>query len=98
MIPTYLAFVGATLILVRGSILERLRSGWAPLAKVLRCAQCCGFWVGIAGTPILSTRTGLELYGVRVVDGLISGLSVSLLALVTDATLVHLLGEPEIHE
>ena len=91
MIAVYLALVGATIALVRGALFRRVRA----IATPLGCAQCTGFWVGVAGTALLPTRTGLELYSVRVGDGLVSGLGVSLLALVADALLVRLLGEPE---
>jgi len=83
----FVALVGATLILVRGSILAPVRKLWPAL---LGCAQCTGFWVGAAA--------GAMGFGwadpSRVLSALFAGCATSVLALGTDAALVRLLGDP----
>jgi len=81
------ALIGATLIVVRGTIMRRVRAVWPAL---LGCSQCSGFWVGvIAGASgIVSVGRG------RVVDAIVVGAATSFLALVADAILLKLLGDP----
>ena len=81
------ALIGATLIVVRGTILRRLRALWPAL---LECSQCTGAWVGVmAGmTGVVSVGRG------RIVDAIIVGAATSFLAMVADAVLLSLLGDP----
>jgi len=62
------ALVGATLIIVRGTILRRVRVLWPAL---LGCSQCTGTWVGIVAgaTGIVSVGHG------RVVDAIVVGIA-----------------------
>jgi hypothetical protein len=80
------ALVGATLIVVRGTIFQALQKRLA----LFRCAQCAGFWIGAATGASGLVQTG---HG-RVLDALIVGTSSSFLALLADAVLLHLLGDP----
>ena len=81
------ALVGATLIIVRGTILRRVRAVWPAL---LECCQCTGTWVGVmAGmTGIVSVGRG------HVIDAIVVGAATSFLALLADALLLKLLGDP----
>jgi hypothetical protein len=81
------ALIGATLILVRSTILKRVRAVWPAL---LECSQCTGTWVGIAAgvSGIVSVEQG------RVVDAIVVGAATSFLALMADAVLLKLLGDP----
>jgi hypothetical protein len=84
----FVALVGATLILVRGRVFARVRPLWPSL---FGCAQCVGFWVGgTAGGMGLAPLVGRG----RALDALLVGCGVSLLALLTDAVLLKLLGDP----
>jgi hypothetical protein len=83
----YVALVGVTLIIVRGTIFVGLRKLFPAL---LECTQCTGTWVGIvAGASGVATMG----HG-RPLDALLVGGAVSVLALLTDAVLVKLLGDP----
>ena len=81
------ALVGTTLIIVRGTILRRVRALWPAL---FGCCQCTGTWVGVAAgaSGIVSVGQG------RVVDAVVVGAATSFLALVADAVLMKLLGDP----
>ena len=81
------ALIGATLIIVRGTILRRVRALWPTL---LKCSQCTGTWVGIAAgaTGIVSVGQG------RVIDAIVVGSATSFLSMLADAILLHLLGDP----
>ena len=81
------ALVGATLIVVRGTIMRRVRAVWPALFE---CSQCTGTWVGIVAgaTGIVSVGQG------RVVDAIVVGAATSFLALLADAVLLKLLGDP----
>jgi len=81
------ALIGATLILVRGTLFRRVRSVWPAL---LECSQCTGFWVGAAAgaSGIVSVGQG------RAIDAAIVGSATSFLAMVADAVLLKLLGDP----
>jgi hypothetical protein len=81
------ALVGATLIVVRGTILRRVRAIWPAL---LECSQCTGTWVGIVAgaTGIVSVGQG------RVIDAIVVGAATSFLSLLADAVLLKLLGDP----
>lgn len=82
-----LSAIGATLIVVRGTVFQRLRKLYPPL---LECSQCTGFWVGVAvgGAGLVSVGRG------RIVDALVAGCATSFLSLVADAMLLKLLGDP----
>jgi hypothetical protein len=81
------ALIGATLIVVRGTIFRPVRRLWPAL---LGCCQCTGVWVGaLAGvTGVVSTGQG------RIVDAVVVGCATSFLAQAADALLIQLLGEP----
>ncbi len=81
------ALIGATLIIVRGTILRRVRAVWPALFE---CSQCTGMWVGIVAgaSGIVSVGQG------RVVDAVVVGAATSFLAMVADAVLLKLLGDP----
>jgi hypothetical protein len=82
------ALIGTTLIVVRSTIFRPIRRLWPDL---LECSQCTGAWVGaVAGATGLVT-TG---HGGRVLDALIVGAATSFLALLADAVLLKLLGDP----
>jgi hypothetical protein len=82
------ALVGATLIVARGTIFRPLQARWPAL---FRCCQCTGFWVGaVAGAGgIVTVGRGIAI------DALIVGSATSFLAMVADAVLLRLLGDPE---
>ncbi len=88
------ALIGATLIVVRGTLFRRVRLLWPAL---LRCSQCTGTWVGlVAGASgIVSVGHG------RILDAIVVGAATSFLAQAADAVFIHLLGEPlddELHQ
>lgn len=83
-----IGLIGITLIVVRGSIFKRLQQ-WQP--KLFRCAQCSGAWIGAAAGVIGVTQTG---HG-RAIDALITGGAISFLAMLADAILLWLLGDPD---
>jgi len=85
---TYVALVGLTLILVRGTIFQPLQRRWPAL---FQCSQCTGMWVGMAAGASGVAATGHGL----VVDALLAGAATSCLSLVTDAVLLRLLGDPD---
>lgn len=80
------ALVGATLIVVRGTIFAKIRLIWPDL---FGCAQCFGTWVGIAAgaSGVVSTGHG------RVLDAIIVGCATSILSLLTQAVLIRLLDD-----
>jgi len=82
-----LALVGATLIVVRGTILSSIRKLWPAL---FQCAQCAGFWVGVTAgaSRIVSTGHG------RFLDAVIVGAAASFASMLADAVLLNLLGDP----
>ena len=79
------ALVGATLLMVRGTVFAPMRRLWPAL---LECAQCSGFWVGVAASSVVTTGHG------RVLGALIVGAATSFLSLLVDAVLLRLLGDP----
>jgi hypothetical protein len=83
-----LALIGTTLIVVRGTAFRPLQKLWPAL---FACAQCFGFWVGVAAgaSGIMATEYG------RPLDAVIVGAATSFLSLLADAVLLKLLGEPE---
>lgn len=85
---TLLGLTGATLIVVRGTVLEPLRR---LLPSLLRCAQCTGWWFGAvaAATGVVDAGRG------RLLDAIVVGAAVSFLAMLSDAVLLNLLGDPE---
>ena len=84
----YIALVGLTLIVVRGTIfgpLQRLRPA------LFKCGQCFGMWVGMG-----AGATGIVTIGHgRVLDAIIVGGATSILSLLTDAVLFKLDGPEE---
>jgi len=83
----YVALVGTTLILVRGTVFRPLQRLWPAL---FWCAQCSGMWVGMAAGASGLVRVG---HG-RVLDALVVGAATSFLSLLADAVLLRLLGDP----
>lgn len=81
------ALVGATLIVVRGTIFRRIRLLYPPL---FRCSQCMGVWVGGAAGAAGIVTTGHS----RILDAVIVGAATSFLSLLADAAFINLLGEP----
>jgi hypothetical protein len=88
MVVLLISLVGATLIVVRGTIFRPVRRIWPAL---LECAQCTGTWIGAAAgaSGLVSTGHG------RIIDAIIVGAATSFLALLADAVLLNLLEEPE---
>lgn len=81
-----LASIGATLIVVRGRIFAPVRRLWPALFE---CAQCAGMWVGVAaGAWLAPMGRGHAL------DGIVLGTATSFAALLADAVLLNLLGDP----
>jgi len=80
------ALIGATLILVRGTIFRPLQQRFA----LFRCSMCTGTWVGFAAgaSGVVSVGQG------RVIDTIVVGAATSFLALAADAVLLKLLGDP----
>jgi hypothetical protein len=86
-----LALIGITLIVVRSTLFRPFRRLWPAL---LMCSQCSGAWVGAA-----AGASGLVTVGHgRVVDAVVVGAATSFLALLADAVLLNLLGDPEKRE
>jgi hypothetical protein len=82
------ALVGATLLVVRGTIFAPVRRFWPGL---LGCSQCTGTWVGFA-----AGASGLATVGRGwVVDAAVVGAATSFLAMAADAIMLRLLGDPE---
>jgi hypothetical protein len=84
----YVALIGLTLIIVRGTLFRPLQRLWPAL---FQCSQCTGTWVGMAAgaSGVVSTGHG------RVLDTAIVGAATSFLSLLADAMLLRLLGDPE---
>lgn len=87
MILQFLALIGCTLIIVRGTIFAPVRRLWPAL---LECSQCTGTWVGMSAGAGALVVTGQG----RIVDALVVGCATSFLALVADGLLLKLLGDP----
>lgn len=81
------ALVGTTLIIVRGTIFGPLQRLWPAL---FRCAQCAGFWVGVA---FALSGVVPDTHGILSV--LAVGSASSFGSLLADAILLRLLGDPE---
>lgn len=81
------ALVGATLIVVRGTVFRPLQRLYPPLFE---CSQCTGTWVGIVAgaTGLVSVGRG------RVIDAVVVGCATSFLSMGADAVLMYLLGDP----
>ena len=84
----YIALIGVTLILVRGTIFARFQALYPPLT---RCAQCTGFWVGAAAGMAQTVSMGQG----RLIDAILVGAANSFLALAAEGLLLKLLGDPE---
>lgn len=82
------ALVGATLIVVRGTIFAPVRRLWPAL---LGCSQCTGAWVGIAAgaSGLVSVGRG------HLVDAIVVGSATSFLSMAAEAVLLTLLGESD---
>lgn len=88
---SYIAFIGITLIIVRGTIFGPLQRLWPA---IFRCAQCVGMWVGmIAGASGLAGIS--QNHSAIVVNAIVVGGATSFLAMLADAILMRLLGDPE---
>jgi hypothetical protein len=61
--------VGATMILVRGTIFARVRA-WAP--SFLGCALCVGFWSGLLFAAARGARDPLDLFVLACATSLLS--------------------------
>ena len=83
----YVALVGLTLILVRGTIFRPLQQRWPVF---FQCSQCVGMWVGLAAgaAGIASMDRG------RVLDAVLVGAATSVLSMAADAVFLKLLGDP----
>jgi hypothetical protein len=82
-----LGAAGVTLILVRGDVFAWLRR--APgLRALLKCAMCCGWWVGVC------SRLAMRHLAGDVVDQVLAivlfGGAVSVVATLADFTLAYL--------
>ena len=84
------ALVGATLIVVRGTIFSRVRAIWPAL---LACSQCVGFWVGVAGSHL---RDGslVSLSRGWWIDAIVMGCAVSVISMATDIVLLKIADGP----
>lgn len=83
----FVALVGLTLILVRGTIFRPLQRVWPAL---FGCSQCVGMWVGSAAGAwgIATMNLG------RILDAAMVGAATSVLSMAADAALLKLLGDP----
>jgi len=93
----FVALVGLTLILVRGTIFRPLQRVWPAL---FRCSQCMGMWIGLAagagGIASVDHGHGVDAVLVgRIVDAVLVGAATSVLSIGTDAVLLKLLGDPD---
>lgn len=88
MIEIACSLVGITLIIVRGTIFAPLQRFWPAL---FRCPQCTGMWVGAAAGASQIVALG---HG-RVLDAILVGAATSFLAMLADALLIGLLGDPK---
>jgi hypothetical protein len=85
------SLIGTTLIVVRSTLFRRVRRVWPEL---LGCSQCTGMWIG-AGAG----ASGLITFGYwRPLDAMLVGTATSFLAILADAVLIDLLGDPLDHE
>lgn len=82
-----LALIGVTLIIARSTLFRPVQRFWPAL---FRCSQCIGTWVGIAAgaSGIVTAGHG------RLLDAVIVGASTSFSAMLADAVLLKLLGDP----
>lgn len=83
----FVALVGLTLVLVRGTIFRPLQRVWPAL---FGCSQCVGMWVGAAAGArgIATMNLG------RILDAAMVGAATSVLSMAADAALLKLLGDP----
>lgn len=82
-----LGLVGTTLLIVRSVVFNRIRRVWPAM---LGCAQCAGTWVGAAAGASGIVQIG---HG-RALDAVIVGAATSFTAMLADAILLNLLGDP----
>jgi hypothetical protein len=85
---TLSALVGATLIVVRATLLRPLQRLWPAL---FGCSQCVGTWVGIVAGAAGVVPTGRG----RLLDAIVVGAATSFLSMLADAILLWLLGDPK---
>lgn len=83
----YVALVGLTLIVVRGTIFSPLQRLWPAL---FQCSQCVGMWAGMCASAIGAATFGHS----RALDMALVGAATSFLSLLADAVLLRLLGDP----
>lgn len=83
----YVAFIGATLIITRGTIFDFAQRRWS----FFKCSQCVGFWVGTIGGACGIVTMG---HG-HALDAFLAGTATSFLSLGSDAILLRLLGDPD---
>jgi isoprenylcysteine carboxyl methyltransferase (ICMT) family protein YpbQ len=95
----YLGGIGATLILVRGTIFESLRAKihkryvehpqrWISVVReIIHCPQCCGFWVGWFLSSIFMVLQPLDSFPLLIFAIFLFSCGVSFLALATDVIL-----------
>jgi hypothetical protein len=79
----YLALIGLTLIVSRGTIFLWLQKRW----PAFKCAQCTGTWIGAAAGASGIVPAG---HG-PVLDAVIVGCATSFLSLAANAVLIRLL-------
>lgn len=84
----YIALIGVTLIIVRGTIFRGLQEG--RLSALFACSQCTGFWVGVAAGATQLASMGHGAW----VDAILIGATTSFLSMAADAVLLKLLGDP----
>lgn len=82
-----LALIGATLIITSSTIFAPIRRRGPAF---LKCAQCVGFWVGVAA----GAGGLMPLEFPIVLDAFVVGSATSFLSQLSDAVLLTLLGEP----
>ncbi len=81
----YLALIGLTLIVSRGTIFLPIQKRW----PAFKCAQCTGMWTGAAAgvSGIVTTGHG------RILDAVIVGCATSFMSLAANAVLIRLLDD-----
>jgi hypothetical protein len=81
------ALIGATLLVARSTVFRPIQRLWPAL---FQCCQCVGVWIGAgaAASGIVTTGHGL------VIDVLIVSSATSFAAMLADAVLLKLLGDP----
>lgn len=86
-----ISLAGTTLIVVRGTVFGFLQKMWPAL---FQCAQCAGMWVGASFAAIGAVQVHPNVF----INAFFVGSATSLTALLADALLVKLLGDPDQEE